>query len=614
VIGNEFALVFSAKEEEIGGLGLTENIPVLARLCQRDPAAAPTPEWNCSTRAMGKVAPVDARRFGEMEDAVEKGFLSYTGSLERGREYGMWNYADTHTYWNPSGDHARLHRVWHNSHYHEAGMTWLMYHRSGSPDLLRWARRSTDHYMNVDTINYHDPDRPIRSHTTGAMYHCKALTHWGSEAYGTKTGSSHAGLWGHWVDPDASLWCWYVSGRPRAKDAYETWAGTIRQTGTFIAGGAREVNTSLACAVNFYEAAWEPWILPMIHGMGESLRTSRPLEKQLPGPMWHPLWMNRYYGLTRDPAYPPFILKYARRVQFFDTWTTALAALAYELSGDKSYLTAHFDRVNSFPMSFYHREGHPYDWYGMGPGPLGSRWGAYFCWGHFLYALNRAGIERIEPSEEKPGAYPLPVEAIVALEEKDGPFEWKFSATSLGGDLHQMSLTLTDPDGKPIGQLKGHHRQRSGVLKIPADGKTGLYRTQIRVYEAHLYSPLTSLPHEAALLPKNKRSYSRGIHGYLAPSGENGVVEIEFASGRRIGAGRACNIILEDANGKLILRRSLFRDVGDETHTVRLDPKETPAPWKLRIHGLNSIKWTGPGRSLLLAPKRESIAPLRKAL
>ncbi len=46
----------------------------------------------------------------------------------------------THTYWDVAGDSAELHRVLHNSHYHEVGQTWLMQFRTGSPDLLRWAR------------------------------------------------------------------------------------------------------------------------------------------------------------------------------------------------------------------------------------------------------------------------------------------------------------------------------------------------------------------------------------------------------------------------------------------------------------------------------------------
>jgi len=33
----------------------------------------------------------------------------------------MWNYADTHTYWSVEENRAKLHRVWHNSHYHEMG-------------------------------------------------------------------------------------------------------------------------------------------------------------------------------------------------------------------------------------------------------------------------------------------------------------------------------------------------------------------------------------------------------------------------------------------------------------------------------------------------------------
>jgi hypothetical protein len=34
---------------------------------------------------------------------------------------------------------ADLHRVWHNSHYHQVGMTWLQYYRTGSRDLLTWS-------------------------------------------------------------------------------------------------------------------------------------------------------------------------------------------------------------------------------------------------------------------------------------------------------------------------------------------------------------------------------------------------------------------------------------------------------------------------------------------
>ncbi len=48
---------------------------------------------------MGKIAAADRQHFGPLEEAMEEGMLSYARSVERGKDYGMWNYADTHTIW-----------------------------------------------------------------------------------------------------------------------------------------------------------------------------------------------------------------------------------------------------------------------------------------------------------------------------------------------------------------------------------------------------------------------------------------------------------------------------------------------------------------------------------
>ncbi len=226
----------------------------------------------------------------------------------------------------------------------------MTFRTASFPAMLRWARKATDHYMNVDTINYAAEDNstikgpialgPIKSHQAGFMYHCKGLTHWGSEAFGMQRRDAHSGSWGHWVDPDALLWSWYIDGNARAKDVYDLWAGAIHEYGLPLDHARRDVNTSLAIAINYYQANWDVSVLPFIVAMGYSLRTSEPLENQNPGPLWHPLWMNRYYEQTRDPDYPEFILKYARMLQLGNTWTMSLAALAYDLSGDTTYLTA----------------------------------------------------------------------------------------------------------------------------------------------------------------------------------------------------------------------------------------------------------------------------------
>ena len=158
-IGNEFALLFRPTSA-------AKSVPAEAALFQDDPTALADPQWNAATGALGKIAAADREHFGELEEAMEQGFLSYARSVERGHEYGMWNYADTHTIWHVAENRADLHRVWQNSHYHQVGTSWLMTFRTASSALLRWARKSTDHYMNVDTINYvpDEPPKPLKGH------------------------------------------------------------------------------------------------------------------------------------------------------------------------------------------------------------------------------------------------------------------------------------------------------------------------------------------------------------------------------------------------------------------------------------------------------------------
>lgn len=623
VISNEFAVLFSpapadGKDDLTAMLGL--DLGAFARLFQRDPAAAAPAEWNCATAALGRIAAADRKHFAEMEDAVEKGYLSHTKCVERGGEYGMWNYADTHTYFSPKEDRAQLHRVWHNSHYHEMGMTWMMYYRTGSPDLLRWARASTDHWMNVDTVNWADPAQPLKFHTPGAMYHCKGLTHWGGEAYGMQRRDGHAGLAGHWTDPDAFLWSWYLSGRPRAWDVYRLWARSYTRS-PWHAGTRREANTTFANVMDYYLASWDANMLPAIRGQGVSLRTHEPLEKQYPGPMWHPLWMNRYYEHTRDPDYVPFILKYARRAQFADTWTTALSALAYELSGDKTYLTQHNERVHDYPRQFYRRPGDPYDWYGQGPGPLGSRWGAYFCWGHLRYAYQKAGITDVTPAKVTRFSYLVggrPSLTVLAMEKKDAPFTLTFSATSLGGDLHRCQCRLASPSGKALAEFtvppRGGPSTWTEEKQVPADGEAGVHRFEMSTHEASVRAPLSSLPFEAELVPKATPLATRGMYGLLRPAQE-GAITLTFTSGKRgSGVGRACNIRVSDATGKLLLSDSLFLERGRAEAGLTLDPARHPLPWQVDVIGMVTLQWSGAPRMLLLGPTDEALRAIIDAL
>lgn len=609
-IGNEFAILFSAPGEQA-------EIPKQARLFQFDPTAAAPPDWNASTWALGKMAGVDRGHFAPMEEAIEQGWLSHTRCVERANEYGMWIWPDTHTYWNAEEDYAELHRVWHNSHYHEIGQNWLMYFRSGSSPLLRWARAHSDHWMNIGTVNYAELDengRPkFKFHHPGAMYHCKGLTPWGGEDYGMKRRDGHAGVAGHWTDPDAFLWDWYMTGNRRARDVYEMWAATYSKA-PWHGGTRREANTTFAMMLNYYRASWNTDILPAIRGMGLSLRTHEPLEKQQPGPMWHALWINRYFDLTRDPGYVPFILQYGRMPGMENCWTTALGALAYELSGDQSYLTQHFERAGDFQRMFYRAPGDPYDWYGAGPGPIGDGWGAYLSWGYFLQALQQARITSLTPEKITRFSYLVggkPSLTVYALENKDRPIQFTFKASSLGGDLHQCDCRFLSPSGKELANFRvpprGGPSSWTEKKELAADGETGLYRFELNTYEANVSAPVTDLPFEAMSIPKDLPLETRGVCGFLRPTDETKTVELTIHSGGRRKANRACNLVITDATGKVLLQDSLFAARGRKSAAITLDPATHKLPWKIDVYGQSSVIWNGESEQLFLGPSDEAV-------
>jgi hypothetical protein len=338
-------------------------------------------------------------------------------------------------------------------------------------------------------------------------------------------------------------------------------------------------------------------------------------------PPWHPLWINRYYDLTRDPEYVPFILKYAPMTDLENTWTTALGALAYELPGDKSYLTAHLERAAGFPRKFYRTPGDVYDWYGIGPGPIGDNWGVYMCWGNFLHALKRANITRHTPEKITRFAYLVggsPSLTVYALEKKDQPVALTFKASSLGGDLHPCEVAFYSPAGKELTRFKvppvGGPSPWTEKKEIPADGETGLYRFEMNTHEANVSAPVTDLPFEATVVPRDLQLETRGVYGFLRPSDETKPLELTITSGGHRGAYQACNLVLTDAGGKVLLQDSLFAPRNKKSASYTLDPKQHRLPWKLDVYGQATIQWKGESEKLFLGPSDEAVKAIISAL
>jgi hypothetical protein len=618
VISNDFAVAFLPAAAPAGSLGA--DAAKLAQLFQFDPTAQPAPEWNAASGALGKMAAADRARFGDFEEAIEQGYLSWNRSVERNADYGMFNYADTHTIWNAEQNRPGLHRVWQACHYHQIGLNWLLWYRSGSPDLLRWARKNTDHFMNVDICNYVDAANPIpfQDHELGAMQHMGWKQHWASSAQKEAWGQFRASV-GHFIDPDGMLWCWYTTGDPRAKETYGLWVDAYRRhLASQVWGYAREINNGLAYAITAYQATWDPTLIPMIHTPAYVMRTYMPLENQRPAPLWHPFWMNRYHEQTRDPEYVAFIAKYADLWMGVEsTWTLALCAKAYELTGDRKFLDKHLPLVRDWPRGFYREAGSSYDWFGRGEGPLGGNYG-YLSWGYFLKVLQEAGSTTLPKADPPRGSYPAAPErfnyfnlpdsvTVVALKEKDQPFTVK-----LGFEGRACSAVLITPSGKKPWKIdRMDTEKRDDPETIPADGETGLYRLEFRAHRAWVKIPQTDLPVEAALIRGGKPYFGMNTLGWLMPL-EAGPVTLKFAS-EKTGFHSLAHLRIEDAKGAVALDKRLFLEIKQSSAELTLDPAKNPPPWKFDIVGAYEVT-ADAGRRFLMSSRVEDLDRIAREL
>lgn len=580
-----------------------------ARLFELRPFASLDPSWNAESGALEPMAAVNPN-YEEFEQTILSGLLAYGVSVEQGNEYGMFIWPDIHTYWLPDENRATLHRTWVNSHYHNVGNSWVLWFRSGDARMLRWARDNTMRYRDVATIAYAEPlprENAIKFHIPGAMYHNKGCTPWGSETHGMIRRDTHAGLYGHWVDPDAHLWAWLIDGETRGHDLYNLWVQSLKTYGYMHRGVRREANTTIAVLVNAYEFTGDPDYLPAIHNLGYTLRTKEPLPKQNPGPMWHPLWINRYYQLTRDPAYVPFILEHGHDPYMGNTWNLALAAQAYELSGDASYLTQHLRRVEDFPRQVYREKGAAYDYYGMGPGPLGMNWGEMGV-GSFMRAINKAGIQSIPKDLEEPiGGTPLAFSrkaytVLLGWSRQGGELNINTLAMGIEGDAHRGVWIASDSQGNelastPTGQA---HRQRyTNTLQVKPDSLTTL---RLNGYGG-INMNTTGFDAQAGLLDADTHYMTSQAYFHMQPLGDASPVTFNFSASNRAAGRRAfCNVQIKDANGKIIITQSFSRMFDVKEAQLTIDPKQHPLPWVVDLMGAMSYRIESATPRWLIAP------------
>ena len=108
--------------------------------------------------------------------------------------------------------------------------------------ILRWARANTDHYMDVGALNDANSGDPTTADPSGAMKHT-GFTPW----------SAQSDTAGHWINPDALLLRYYLTGNGRAWDLYTQWGAGL---GAGVAdlgrvGYGRDNNGTLGELINY---------------------------------------------------------------------------------------------------------------------------------------------------------------------------------------------------------------------------------------------------------------------------------------------------------------------------------------------------------------------------
>jgi len=606
-----------------------------ARLYQHDPHARANPEWSARSLVEGRLAPRDASHLPAVEKYLDSAYPSYLRAVvDRGAEYGMWIYANTHNNVDLTRNQAGLHRAWQASHYRHVWAPWLLYFRGNTFEILRWARANTDNFMEIGTIAYADPEAaPIKSHVAGAMYHAKGLTPWGKAKYGQAATVGYAAVQGHYINPDSFLLRYFIEGHPRARDLYTLWADAIKSQRAYT-GASREVCTTCGELLSYYQATWDPDVIPLLARMTDSMLSRR--FSQWPSPhhhsWFHCLWFLRVHDFLRDPRVVERVREYYD--DGYRRCLTVLALLSREGKAEE-VLSAGMGYVHDRTLSVYE---HPDD-------PLTGAQGKFVTdpytfrqqLPYYLQALKDAGIDSLSAGASRPlypsgaahdwfiGSEQPAVEALM-LDAEDRPFTVKLDSLP-GHDVGPLSLRVRAPNGDILldkslrTPAQGRKRRYLGrdMLTFPfaADGQKGLYTCDLRSHFICFRSPYSDLPVEGVSLPKDRELRYRGrLDFHLLPVGQKPAAVMEFRKKLRTyqTTQSPTYLRLTDRDGDTILETTLLLGGKRSTATATLDPAGAPAPYRLYMTNYCHLKWTGEAERLVCARSAGAATALAAAL
>ena len=603
VISNDFYVLLE---------GGKPGAPVLnAGLARQAPGAYADPVYACATDVFEKIHPQDFQRFPQTERAIEKGFLALYRFIENSRAYGMFLYAGFNTGHTAGVNHpTNWARLWANSHYQEASAAWLLYFRSGNPDMLKWARAYSESFMNVGTCNYDDPAHPLIASNpdgttkgfhvpmAGQQFHCKSPVPWGGPMASN----------GHFIDPQSIYMRYVLEGDYAARDVFGLWGAAVKRTPVDMTPH-RDTNATIAHLIEHYTYSWDPYDLALIHQCAVPLLNT-PFAKHGAG-HFHKYWVPRYYDLTRDSRALDRVREWIADVGLGTLgWQVdaPAAALLYRQTGDRAFLPV----IPKGPAA-YDNPADPWDGYNEEAfTPYAGFYYSAIIGG--MHAVAQAGLDENTAAPRRGLTPQLGVLfkdrsgqdadcEVLMLRRDNRAFELKME--NCGCNEGNTSIRLLDADGKLVvpqaatkydGRYVGPKVLR---VSVPADGPTGLLQLAMRG-GPNLFSwimPASDLDGEAAVL-RSGATYKLGGPFYslaAQPGQEDRPVALDIATPT------VAVLRLRDAAGADILNTSIAKGLLRDRVSLTADPKLRPWLWTLEIQGAATFRADGPDR-LYLSP------------
>lgn len=612
----------------------------LTRTFQNPPAALADPQWMCDSGVFGAMQPYSPQQFAKYETMISDTFDAERRMEAATRDYGLWNYGDSHTSWNPTTRRwSDAYRCWRNTHHGAPRVPWLLYVRSGDPKYLAYGLRNARHVLDVDFCHYSTPefealDYP-RGKLKGALNDYKGIVHW------------HSGnrLMDYNSMTDFALWYYHLTGDRWGLEVAQEWGEAVKAKFT-APFGYRSGTGTMSALVDLYTETNDESYRPLIEAFfthlttkvqnwdGNSIYSDHvlsywPQYKDRKTPVgafseWenYAPWIERYWDLTHSDAAKRSLVAWADAYlqgygDMTSLWDTReyinILAYAYLVTGDPKYLGRGVWELDRIAASVNQGVEDPLLKGLIMTGQVSLSGYVVQRLPAFMKALAQHGqpvtrdplirsgmgfqllFERTRPTiNGKPSK--VETTECLLLDARDEAFTVTAHTTHTY-DQRTYWVSLVGPDGKEVHKReeripKGAH---DFVVQVPADGLKGVYRLSVggeggmgRVQDPLEVSPALPMAYP---LPGRLVPFEGARYFVYVPAGAREVT----ATLEMVNAGTV-TMQVTDPDGA---RRAVSPEAGKVGLTVTLTPTaaQTGKAWELvTTGGYGTVRLTVDGQ------------------